>query len=433
MINTRSSKLDFKNLVYLESGGFGSVYFNKKSKNIIKLELFPVPEDSPRYYLEYKKQQEKQIYEIFSIYKPSISIVSIYSYFSVLLPRKEVEQFDLPLCEKVECFVIEMEYCPHKTLKDRLVYKTPIPHNHLLIHAIFLLEGLFYLHCNGIIHNDIKPKNIVFQKVKKLPKESFLYDYLKPPCYIPKIIDFGLSMIGPKKNIWDAGTKFYKNPMFLLYKNGDQIYRLFQDDLWSFGLLFWLMCVSSKLEIHLKSIFIPFLQSDKNEWKPELLTIFFKVKRDYIRRISIGTTKNHKSVFEIGMICIYCCWMKSLGHSFLPPRSFISRKSPNNNGRLFIWNALAYSIEKYKKEIICVVEQFFNFKEASVFLKDHNIELYNIINILTRWEPEKRAKSPYYISNKIIPILISLAKEDDIQEDTYFSEQYKPKTCCILI
>lgn len=78
-----------------------------------------------------------------------------------------------------------------------------------------ILEGLYELHNQGIVHCDLKPENILLQ------------DYFNPKV---KIIDFGSSSTKTMSNIFYIQSRFYRAPEVIL-----AIPYSSSIDIWSFG------------------------------------------------------------------------------------------------------------------------------------------------------------------------------------------------------
>ena len=95
---------------------------------------------------------------------------------------------------------------------------------------IQLLEGIAYLHKNGVIHRDLKPQNILILR--------------KDNRFIPKITDFGISKQlkdGETSELFNSlqfGTRVYASPEQL---REDAIRK--NTDIWSFGVIAYKMLV----------------------------------------------------------------------------------------------------------------------------------------------------------------------------------------------
>ena len=89
-------------------------------------------------------------------------------------------------------------------------------YRHLLLIVKDVIEALSYIHSRGIIHNDIKGANIM------IDKES-----------TPKIIDFGISVIGPKQR--RSGAPIYFSPETLISLTNYSV-----SDMWSLGVTLFL-------------------------------------------------------------------------------------------------------------------------------------------------------------------------------------------------
>lgn len=108
-----------------------------------------------------------------------------------------VEVYD---CGQIENdYFISMEFIEGQTLETFFNKKNPIPIPDILVIAKKLLEALAHSHKNGVIHRDIKPRNIMITYDKEV-----------------KVVDFGVAVLRDelKKENRDAicGTPLYMSP-----------------------------------------------------------------------------------------------------------------------------------------------------------------------------------------------------------------------------
>ncbi len=124
-----------------------------------------------------------------------------------------------------------MQYYPEGNLQQLLSH-TKLSVEQKVDIASGLLEGLAFLHEQGIVHRDIKPSNILISKREGTEK------------YIPKITDFGLS-----KNVSEMKEAFFSNSLTagtIEYSSPEQLQGMpinFGTDLWSYGVLIYEMFV----------------------------------------------------------------------------------------------------------------------------------------------------------------------------------------------
>lgn len=144
--------------------------------------------------------------------------------------------------------------------------------NDIIFIMKYLLEGLLYIHHNGIVHRDIKLENIVFCKDKK----------------VFKYIDFGFSckINTCSKNI--VGTPYYTSPDILKRKYDN----IEQSDIYSLGVVFY----------YLKHMKFPYLGKDikelnSNILKNNILSESDNILIDNVINGMIG--KNKKSIKEL--------------------------------------------------------------------------------------------------------------------------------------
>ncbi|KAK7100957.1 serine/threonine-protein kinase STK11-like isoform X2 [Littorina saxatilis] len=146
--------------------------------------------------------------------------------------------------EKQKMYMI-MEYCVtelQEMLESVPERKFPVWQAHRYFYQ--LIEGLEYLHGNGIVHKDIKPGNLLLTqdevlKITDLGVAEALDTFARDdscrtsqgsPAFQPPEIANGLDTFpGFKVDIWCSGVTLYNMTTSLYPFEGDNIYKLFEN------------------------------------------------------------------------------------------------------------------------------------------------------------------------------------------------------------
>lgn len=143
---------------------------------------------------------------------------------NVMKNIKEEPHFNIVKCYDVfreqRQVCIMMEYCDGGNL--RTILRKPIKEKYVRYYFRQLTSGLRYLYNKGIMHRDIKPKNILLTNNRR---------YLK-------IADFGLAKSVTKNTLCETmcGSPLYMAPEIVSNKRYND-----QTDLWSIGMILYEM------------------------------------------------------------------------------------------------------------------------------------------------------------------------------------------------
>ena len=195
------SLTDYKFLKKLGEGAFATVWKVKIDSRIVALKIITVSYNSQ----EYKKAiTEVKILETISSPRCNPFLACYYDH-----------SYDL----KTGQLLIEMEYIDGPTLKK---YARPLHMEKLYFHLLLILKdiitGLIVVHDKGIIHNDIKPANIVIDK-----------------DLIPKLIDFGVSCFTHPCENTECCEGFTGTPQYASPEMIADMIRFPESDIWSLG------------------------------------------------------------------------------------------------------------------------------------------------------------------------------------------------------
>ncbi|XP_023827531.1 serine/threonine-protein kinase STK11 isoform X2 [Salvelinus sp. IW2-2015] len=131
-----------------------------------------------------------------------------------------------------------------KILKKKKLRRIPNGEQNVKKYFCQLLNGLEYLHSQGIVHKDIKPGNLLLTtdgalKISDLGVAEALHPFAEDdtcctsqgsPAFQPPEIANGLDTFsGFKVDIWSAGVTLYNITTSLYPFEGDNIYKLFEN------------------------------------------------------------------------------------------------------------------------------------------------------------------------------------------------------------
>jgi len=132
--------------------------------------------------------------------------------------------------EKRSRIYMVMEWCEGRLLRKILDEEGPLPEERAIRIAIEVLDGLDYIHANGVVHRDLKPENIMVDA----------NDHIK-------LIDFGIAGDSAARRLTYAnftatlGTPNYISPEQVKGKRGDG-----RSDIYAMGVILYEM-LSGKL------------------------------------------------------------------------------------------------------------------------------------------------------------------------------------------
>lgn len=148
--------------------------------------------------------------------------------------KELVETIDTESGDVIKSSQILMEYAPYGDLFDA-IFSKGVPFNDKLTRTYFrqFIEGLEYLHQNGIAHLDIKPENLLIGE-----------------DFVLKICDFDLSVVEGDDKIKGNGTESYRAPELMNRCCRDP----WAADIYSAGVILFFMKTQGSLPLPEKSL-----------------------------------------------------------------------------------------------------------------------------------------------------------------------------------
>lgn len=159
--------------------------------------------------------------------------------------KNVVELIDVLYNEEKQKMYLVMEYCVcvlQEMLAAAPESKLPLFQAHK--YFVQLIDGLEYLHGQGVIHNDIKPGNLlltlddtlkisdfgVAEKLELFASNDICTKGQGSPAFQPPEIANGHdSFSGSKADVWSSGVSLYNITTGLYPFEGDNIYRLLEN------------------------------------------------------------------------------------------------------------------------------------------------------------------------------------------------------------
>ena len=176
-------------------------------------------------------------------------------------------------------FII-MEYCKYGELFNHIIQKKRLSEKEACYYYYQLINGIEYIHLNGVVHRDLKPENILISKGNIL-----------------KIIDFGLSNFYNGNNLLKTpcGSPCYASPEMVSGKK----YNGFYIDVWSTGIiLFFMLCGFLPFEDKNNSLLFKKIEECKVHYPSFVSKIAKNLMKNILvndpsKRITIADIKKH--------------------------------------------------------------------------------------------------------------------------------------------
>jgi non-specific serine/threonine protein kinase len=222
-----------------------------------------------------KKYKHPNIISILDVYK-YITKTDTYKESKVVVENGEV-RYDYSNFDEDGYYIIHMQY--YENDLHSFLNKKPLDGeddlNEIKKWCLQILKALQYFHDIGLVHMDIKSRNVVINEQNDL-----------------LLIDFGLTTKNePTKNT--VGTKRYMSPELVKNKNKNNIHRefvndLFKCDVYSAGLLFLDMEVLNHIDANIEYVFE---QKNNDDWN-NLLSHMLETNPE--KRFTVEQCLKHK-------------------------------------------------------------------------------------------------------------------------------------------
>jgi len=276
---------DYKIIKLIGKGSFGEVYKVSKDNKFYALKIYQIKNDDIKSSKENINTIENEIKILSQLDNPFI--VKLYEVFSLNsngeLSKDDNENDE----EKIMCLVLEL--CENGDLNDKIKEKKQknekFSENEILSYFYEILQGLFYLHKNRVIHRDLKTLNIFLTENNHI-----------------KIGDFGVSKKLINNNIYAytfVGTPYYLSPEICQNKPYDE-----KSDVWSLGVVLYELITLNKpfdsesqmglfMKI-LKGKPAPINNTIKHSYSQKLISLILEnlLDKDPLTRYSIQQTIN---------------------------------------------------------------------------------------------------------------------------------------------
>ena len=225
---------NYKVIKLIGKGSFGEVYKVSKDNKFYALKMYKISNELNNSNSLTQKEKNENLKSIENEIKilsqlDSPFIVKLYEVFSINLNEEVYNIKDEKNDEQMMCLVLEL--CENGDLNDKIKEKKQ--KNELFIEKEILhyfyeiLQGLYYLHKNRVLHRDLKTLNIF------LTKDNHI-----------KIGDFGVSKKLINNNIYAytfVGTPYYLSPEICQNKAYDE-----KSDVWSLGVIIYELITLNK-------------------------------------------------------------------------------------------------------------------------------------------------------------------------------------------
>ena len=225
---------DYKIIKLIGKGAFGEVYKVSKDDKFYALKLYKITKELRNSYSLSQKEENENLKSIENEIKiisqlDNPFIVKLYEVFSINESQEESNIKEENDNQQIMCLVLEL--CENGDLNDKIKEKKQkndiFTENEILHYFYEMLQGLYYLHKNRVVHRDLKTLNIF------LAKDNHI-----------KIGDFGVSkkLINNKIYAYTfVGTPYYLSPEICQNKAYDE-----KSDLWSLGVIIYELITLNK-------------------------------------------------------------------------------------------------------------------------------------------------------------------------------------------
>ena len=227
---------EYKIIKLIGKGAFGQVYKVSKGNKFYALKMYKISNEMSNSNSLTQKEKNENLKSIENEIKilselDNPFIVKLYEVFSINVNQEIYKNKDDDNNGDDQMMCLILELCENGDLNDKILekkQKNELFNEKEILHYFYeILQGLYYLHKNRVIHRDLKSLNIF------LTKENHI-----------KIGDFGVSKKLINNNIYAytfVGTPYYLSPEICQNQPYDE-----KSDVWSLGVLIYELITLNK-------------------------------------------------------------------------------------------------------------------------------------------------------------------------------------------